>query len=186
MKKLLLFVLFALVLASGFHTETSSEPIQYPFDSITIVSAFKFDITFDADPAVDSFLHGFVTNGETATVYVGNLTFASGGASAGDSMILIVTNAVGTDVLKWIINSYSLQPDLTKQYEFSSHITVDPEIGIVKEPDSVWLMATLFEYSPSSFALKDNMGTTYPMVEDSLEIETDLDIVIAAYTEDGE
>ena len=51
----------------------SAESLSYPFDSITIVEAKKFDILIPANVPEGSLLYGKVEAGDTFTVYIASI-----------------------------------------------------------------------------------------------------------------
>jgi hypothetical protein len=181
LRKLLL--LFALTLSFTLFAipEAEAADLEYPFDSITIVSAYKFEVAVDAAPGAESFLYGQVLVDEILTVYVGVLEMILDETLSCASMIVIVTTPGGVDVCRWIINSYALLGTDHEMWQFASHITIDPAIGVVKDLGIASQSATVNLIAAATYEFQDNLGATYAMVPGTLLVEPTLDIVIAAY-----
>lgn len=187
MKKWLI-VAFTLLTLSILKTTTAS-PITYPFESITIKSAYTFNVEIAQPIDEASFLYENTAVGEQVSVYVGELEFVENNEAHKDSSYLIVvTNEAGDDLVRWLINSYSKKEE-GETFEFSSHKTIVPGIGVQKthEDDPSTAKVTITEVdvetNTSNYQLTDNTHKTYDMIPSSLEIEDDLSIVISTYNE---
>lgn len=184
MKKfyLLLSIFISLFMINSF--TSSAETVSYPFDSITIISAFTFEVEVAEAPNENSFLNGYVDAGETISIYVGELKYMyNGNEVEASESIIIVTNEDGTDIARWLINSFSRE-DNERTYQFSSHITIDPNVGVVKSDDYNNTKEAIVYISNSNiYDFTDNTDTTYSMIEDSLISEPSLNIVISVYDE---
>ncbi|MDO9628445.1 MAG: hypothetical protein Q7I99_00975, partial [Acholeplasmataceae bacterium] len=78
MKKILVTFLFVF-LCLGIKVNSiyaADEVITYPFDQITIVEAFHFNVSVDTLPSEDSILFGLVEVNDIINVYIGILEFA--------------------------------------------------------------------------------------------------------------
>jgi len=173
--------IFTLFILNGFST---SADVSYRFDSITITSAYTFDVVCTETPHENSFLYEHVLPGDTLSVYVGQLKFMYDGyeVEASDS-IMIITNEEGIDIARWLINSWSLESD-GETSTFSSHITIDPDFGVVKTIDDFAPYAAVFASNDHFFQLIDHTNTTYTMVPDTYFLETNLNIIVSAYVEE--
>ena len=182
MKKLLIAILLVL---GAFHFsifDLKAETLEYPFDEIRIVEAFKFDILITEIPNDNSMLKDYVEINDVITIYIGSLLMVEqGGESTNPTTIMIVTTADDVDLARWIVNSGSWS-ETEHNLEFSNHIQINPTIGVVKD-----LSITLIQIgyrlviADNSYTFIDNVGDQYPMIEDSYVLETDLNIVISAY-----
>jgi hypothetical protein len=103
------------------------------------------------------------------------------GVQSMESKIVIVTNDLGVDLARWIVNSYYWYGVDNERFEFSSHIQIDPLIGVVKNLDMAWQLAIVEKLAAESYWLLDNLSQVYPMIADTYEYMPDLDIVISAY-----
>ncbi len=158
----------------------AEETISYPFDSVTITSAYKFNVEINEIPNESSFLNGHVEAGEMVTIYVGQLKYMYDGAEVlASESIIIVTNEAGTDIARWLINSYTVTENGFNAY-YSSHITIDPTVGVVKTVDDNAYSAGIIEEN-SVYQFVDNQDTAYQMVDGSFVVEDNLNIVISAY-----
>jgi len=162
--------------------QTRADSITYPFDSIKITSAYKFDIEIEGAPTAGSLLEGSVIDGDILTVYVGELEYYQDGSVVSASpSILIVTDALGNDLASFLINSYALQDPL-ESFSYGSWITIDPEVGVIKD-----FTVPLFEVSvihmllTDIYQFQDDAGTIFPMIPGTFVSETGLDILISAY-----
>lgn len=162
-----------------------ADTITYPFDSITIVSAYRFEVICDETPDVSSYLYGHVNSGEKIFVYAGDIILSSEFNNS-PSNIVIITNEADEDICAWIINSYSNNPEVKETFSFSSHITIDPVVGVIKNLNDFTYQAVIEKTSSNecTFTAQNWVGTishTYTMVADSYVEETELNIVISAY-----
>lgn len=165
-----------------------AEEIIYPFDSIKIISAFTFDVECTDAPIEDSYLYDYVEEGETISVYVGKIIFE--GQENSSSSIVIITNEANEDIARWIINGGGYNTDtLEEGFSFSSHITVNPTVGIIKNFDNFTYLAEVSRNHGTdvcTFTAKHWNGTvygTYTMIVGTFEEITDLSIVISVYEE---
>ena len=188
MKKLVLIFLMLLFGLQIRSLNLFAEDIYYPFDSITIVEAFKFDVTITTEPDPLSLLYGHVAINDVITIYVGTLEFIDNGTpSSGSANVLIVTGADGTDIVRFLINSYSYYPDVSRTYSFASHIMIDPLIGVHKDMSmESQTMIVMEDIVNNSFEFVDNKGLQLSALLGTYEHETGLSIQISAYTEVGE
>jgi hypothetical protein len=159
--------------------------ISYPFDSIRVTSAFKFNIFIDSIPAANSVLFGHVNAGESLTVYIGQLEFVYNGAPAqGSNSIIMLTNATGEDFCKWLVNSSGSDNSTYSGETFASWITIDPKVGVIKDFTGDLLQISYMHYlATNTFTFTDNTSANYNMIPGSYVNEPGLDIVISAYKE---
>lgn len=73
MKKVLLSLFMVTLFSMLYDKVVLAENLSYPFDSITIVEAKKFDILIPANVPERSLLYGKVEAGDTVTVYVASI-----------------------------------------------------------------------------------------------------------------
>jgi hypothetical protein len=187
MKKILLLSALILTVLATKTVFVQADDLIYPFDSITIVEAFKFDVTLTADPAVDSLLEGFALSGDVLTVYVGTLDFVLDGVPAsGSSQVLIVTDDLGNDIARFLINNYSYYEGVSQSWGFASHILIDPAVGVFKDLDMLNLglkeLVIFRDIVAGTYKLVDNMGMECLEVSGTFQSETGLSIVISAYS----
>ncbi|HBG33031.1 MAG TPA: hypothetical protein DDW82_04875 [Acholeplasmataceae bacterium] len=162
--------------------ETNAETLEYPFDEIRIVEAFKFDIIILSVPDDLSLLKDHVEINDVLTVYVGTLVLVQDGiANSSQTHMMILTTSSDIDLARWIVNSGSWT-DIEEWLEFSNHIQINPEIGVVKDL-SIPLIQIGYRknITLNTYTFYDNTGNDFPMVPGSLEIETGLSIIISAY-----
>jgi hypothetical protein len=166
------------------------DTVVYPMDSITITSAFTFDVEVKQEPSTESYLYGKVNPGEILSIYVGELEFKYE-QYTDESQILIVTNEAGEDIIRWITNGGSNYNNIWKS-EFSSHITVDPNVGVVKTNDDlgaykayVKIINTHLE-ADRNYLFIDDTATIYEMIPNTLQEEHNLSIVISTYVDPTE
>ena len=162
--------------------ETKAETLEYPFDEIRIVEAFKFDIIILSVPDDLSLLKDHVEINDVLTVYVGTLVLVQDGiANSSQTHMMILTTSNDIDLARWVVNSGSWS-DTEEWLEFSNHIQINPEIGVVKDL-SISLMQIGYRknITLNTYTFYDNTGNDFPMVPGSLEIETGLSIIISAY-----
>ncbi|MGE4321157.1 MAG: hypothetical protein AB7E61_06895 [Acholeplasmataceae bacterium] len=102
---------------------------------------------------------------------------------AGSPSMMIVTNQNNEDILRWLINS-GQYGDTTIDQSYASWILIEPLLGVVKDL-SVEQMEVSFHYDMilETYAFIDNTGLSFPMNDNSLVEENDLDIIISAYME---
>lgn len=184
MKKIVSLLLLCYLIFVFNSAFINCETYDYPFESIRITEALKFNIMVEEEPAESSYLHGKVQAGDTLAVYVGVIEmFNPGIAQSNLSRIVILSDADNNDLLRWIVNS-GMWSDTTESLEFSSHIQIDPEFGVRKDltlpPIHVNLIRNL---TTDSCTFIDDVGTEYAMIPGSYEFATGLDILIAANAE---
>lgn len=185
MKKIVLLAVFFISIFSVQGTTSRAEEIVYPFDSITIVSAFTFDILIEELPAEESVLFGHVTAGETIAVYVGNLEFVFEGEPVqGSGSIIILTNENDEDFVAWLLNSGGSGDGGAYDAQFGSWITIDAEVGVVKDLSDGMTEVGYSKSATDEFTFKDNLNVQYPMVVGSYVLEESLNITISAYVEE--
>ena len=187
-KILILFTLIAstfVVFSLKAHAE---DVLTYPFDSIRIVSAFKFDILIEEEPLADSIFYGQVALDEVVTIYVGNLEFIFEGVPvSGSDSIMIVTNEAGVDIARWLINSGSSDLETYRNESFASWITINPTIGVIKDFTGLTISIGYTEdLITHAYTFKDNLEKEYTMITDSFVSEEGLDILISAYVAEDE
>jgi hypothetical protein len=132
MKKILvIFALFLFTILTKTVSVHAEDPLVYPFDSITIVEAFKFNVEVTVSVDADSLLYGLVEVGEILTVYIGTLDFVLDGVpSSGSSKVLLISNTLGTDLVRFLVNNYSFYEGISQSWGFASHILIDPAVGV--------------------------------------------------------
>lgn len=184
-KTLILFMLVFSIFALFKMDSNAEEILTYPFDSIRIVSAFKFDILIEEEPLETSFLYGQVELNETITIYVGNLEFIFEDQPVqGSGSIMIVTNTLGVDIAAWLNNSGSSDLETFRSEFYGSWITIDPNVGVIKDLNGTQFSIGYIENLVThDFKFVDNLNNEFLMVDGSLVNEEDLDILISAYVE---
>jgi len=184
------FLILFLLLAGGLHLhafEVHAETLEYPFDEIRIVEAFKFEIVITQTPNALSIFFDVVQVNDVLTVYIGTLVLVDQGVeNQSQTKILILSTAEDVDLARWIINSGSWS-ETEEWLEFSNPIQINPTIGVVKDL-SIPLIQIGYrkDVVNTTFTFYDNTGALFTMVEDSLVIETGLSILISAYVPVGE
>jgi len=186
MKKMMLFGMLCisfLLLQSG--NIQAEEQITYPFDSIKIVSAFTFDVLIETEPAEESILYGNVGIDEIFTVYVGNLEYVYDGESVlGSESIIILTNEDDEDFVAYLVNSYNSDLTTYQSFSYGSWITIDPEIGIIKDFSGTTIEVGYDKFiETNEFVFIDNLDVEYNMIPNTYLMEESLDILISAYVE---
>jgi hypothetical protein len=187
MKKIIL--IFTLIIL-GFQIQAinaTAEDIVYPFDSITIIEAFKFEVQVTTPLSSDSLLYDLVAVDDILTIYVGTLEFVENGVPAsGSANVLIVTNEDGEDLVRFLINSYTYYPDVSRSWGFASHILIDPLVGVYKDMTIIGLgikeMSVFENITAGTWSFFDNKGLEMTALPGTYELETGLSIQISAYT----
>ena len=164
-----------------------AENLSYPFESITITEAKTFEIVIPEGLSEDSLLYGLVEQGETITVYVATIVMQEigGGVNPSSSTVLILTNAEDEDLIRFIVNSAYNVIDVESYQSFASHILIDSTMGVYKDMDLVDSNLGIQEitvhhvFQDDQLSLIDNTGLVIPMVENSYQFESDLNIVIS-------
>lgn len=180
MKKLSLLLMLLVLMCSMTTVNADQDVLVYPFDSITITRAFHFKVTIDQEVSTESYLYGHVVVGEEVDIFVGYLVFENGGANAGESQILIVTNEAGEDLARWVINSTWLQVNGYYYSEYSNHIQIDPNVGVHKDL-TIPLKQIGVTYDPDikDGYMKDNTSMIFNSIDDTYVYEEGLSIVIS-------
>jgi len=189
-KGLLLIFLMIFTFTSGIVKESNAEIISYPFDSITIVEAYTFDVIVPSDITTNSLLYSVTTEGETLTIYVGVLEFVlDGEISSGSSTVLIVSNELGEDLFQFLVNNYSYNEGVKTTWGYASHILIDPEVGVYKDftvlEDGFQELGIIHDLVLDTWTFVDNEGIQIPQIAGTYFSETGLDIVISAYSGGG-
>jgi len=188
MKKVIL-MFFMLILGFQFYSlNVFAEDIYYPFDSITIIEAFKFDVQVTTAVNEESLLYGNVNIDEVLTIYVGSLDFiANGVPSSGSAHILIVSDSDGIDIARFLINNYTYYPDVSRSYGFASHILIDPLVGVHKDMSiQSQELVVIEDIANNTWEFRDNKGLAFLGIADTYVLETGLSVQISAYTEVGD
>ena len=185
-KILILFTLIASTFVVFSLRSNAEDTITYPFDSISIVSAYKFDILIDEEPLENSLFYGQVVLDEVVTIYVGQLEFIfEGNPVSGSDSIMIVTNASGVDLARWLLNSGSSDLVTYRSQSYASWITINPTIGVIKDFTGTQMSIGCSQDLVSlSYTFFDNLGKEYTMIPESFVSEEGLDIVVSAYVEE--
>jgi len=188
MKKILILLTIIFSVFFTFSIQTQADEIYvYPFDSIRITSAFKFEILVEEEPLEPSILFGQVAAGENITIYVGYLEFIfEGQPSSGSGSMMIVTNQDGVDIAAWLINSGSSDLETFQSESYASWITIDPNVGVIKDFTGLTVeIGYKKNMITDQYTFFDNTNKEYSMVVDSFVLELDLDILISAYVEEA-
>jgi hypothetical protein len=178
--------------------------IEYPFESIRIVEAKRFQVKVPDTIVNTSLFFPDVAVGETLNVYIGSLTLVQGEenlqealnidtvqnnpippAPSNQTTMVVVSTEDGTDLAQFIINSYSR----TNEYEtfsFAWHILINPTIGVYKDLEKLSNpkeLSLTYTFAGETWEFRDDKQTLYPTVENSYTLETNLDVIVAAYIE---
>lgn len=183
MKKLLLTLCLGLsIILFRAPMARAEDVITYPFDAITITSAISFQIEITALPETTSILYDAVVVGNVLTLYIGTIVYTMESVETEGGSILIVTDEEGEDILAWIVNSYGTDLTTYKLYDYASWITVDPAIGVIKDFTGDLMEVSIEEDLISGdYTFIDNADTSWTMLDGTLLVEEDLEIVISAY-----
>lgn len=185
MKKISMFFILSMFLIMITSKLTLAETISYPFDTITIVEAKKFKIVIPDDLEETSLLYGLVQPGDIITVYLGELALKDIDSShTSDSVVLILTDELDNDVIRYLINNFRQSIGIEMFYGFASHILIDASMGVYKDMDVIEDMqeiSVVHTIASNSLVLIDNNGLEIPMIEGSFEQETDLNTIISVY-----
>lgn len=184
MKRLTLLLFTVLSLGILSCNSIQAETYEYPFDSITITSAFQFQVTLTEEPNENSILYGNVSQGETFTVYVGSLEFmADGTLTEGSGSIMILTDSDDNDFARWLINSQNSSGAYIT-HSFGSWIQINPTLGVVKDLTNPQKeIGYRVNQDSTEFIFEDDLNMLYPMVTDSYVLLEDLNIQVSAYEE---
>lgn len=178
--------------------------IEYPFESIRIVEAKRFQVKVPETIVNTSLFFPDVAVGETLNVYIGSLTLVQGEENLQEALnidtvqnnpippaptnrttMVVVSTEDGTDLAQFIINSYSR----TNEYEtfsFAWHILINPTIGVYKDLEKLSNpkeLSLTYTFANETWEFRDDKQTLYPTVENSYTLETNLDVIVAAYIE---
>ena len=183
--RILFTIIFSLVFTFSIQTQ-ADEVLIYPFDSIRIISAYKYDIIIEEEPLEASILYGGVAIGETVTIYVGFLEFILNGEPAsGSGSMMIVTNEAGVDIAAWLINGWGSDLETYEGGSYASWITIDPNVGVIKDFTGLTIeISFMHNLLTDQYTFIDNTSHEYPMIADSFVSETELDILVSAYIEE--
>jgi len=186
-KILILSVMLLSMFRTGFYS-AQAEELAYPFDSIHLTGASHFQVTVPAELSTESLLYPNVESGDILNIYMGTLELWQLDASASSpTSMLVVSNALGVDLHRFLINNYGLQDGVSQGWGFASHILIDPEVGVVKDLDI--LAAGIHEFGIihdlvlDTWSFLDDKACVMPAMADTFSTETGLDIIIAAYVE---
>lgn len=189
MKKTLVVIFLALLSFSYiFFNRISADTVSYPFDSITIVEAFTFDVTVPNTITEDSLFYGLVEENDILSIYVGTLVFVLDGVEVqGSSRVIIVSDNGGNDLFQFLINGYSYQEGISEAFGFASHILIDPEVGVYKDltllDAGIQELSVIHDLQSDTWSFLDNDGIEMPVVPDTYASESGLSIIISAYEE---
>ncbi|PKL01398.1 MAG: hypothetical protein CVV56_02005 [Tenericutes bacterium HGW-Tenericutes-1] len=185
MKKIIIMLLFVVFGFNFRALDLFADDIYYPFDSITIIEAYKFDVQVTTPLDSESLLFPSVELNDILTIYVGTLEFiAEGVPSSGSSTILIVSDADGNDLARFLVNNYGYTPGVSRNWGFASHILIDPLVGVHKDMSIISQELIVIEnIADGTWSFIDNKGTEILALVGTYEIETGLSIQISAYTE---
>lgn len=190
MKKVLLSLFMVTLFTMLYNKVVLAENLSYPFDSITIVEAKKFDILIPANVPEGSLLYGKVEAGDTVTVYVASIQMKDiGSQNSSESVVLILADETENDIIRYIINNYLTDLEVFVNYQFASHILIDSTMGVYKDMELIDNMQQITVHhilSTNTLTLTDNAGLEIPMIPNSYELQTDLEIVISVNTRNQE
>ena len=188
MKKLfVLFVFSFMMMGIGMlklHAE--EDIITYPFDQIVIIEAYRFDIEITETPVLGSFFVDLVQVGDIITVYVGTLRFDDeNDPGLFESSMIVLKDEEDHVLLSYLNNSFSTDLTTYKEYGYGNWITIDPEVGVVKNflTSLHYELTVYYEIVLDRYSFIDNMQVSYPMVLNSYQYEPNLNIIIEAYQE---
>ncbi|MFH0993131.1 MAG: hypothetical protein V1761_02145 [bacterium] len=186
MKKLLLLGAFLTCLFLTQSFDLRADTISYPFDSIRIVSAYRFDIEIATAPDPTSILYAGSEVDDILTVYVGALEYMNDGEIvSGSDSILIITDAEDETLVAFLINSFSTDLLTYAQYSYASWITINPEVGVIKDFTVALFELTVYhDLTLGTYKLIDNATSEFSMVSGSYLEEPVLDILISAFVEE--
>ncbi|MCX5775754.1 MAG: hypothetical protein NTV44_05310 [Firmicutes bacterium] len=186
-KILILSVMLLSMFRTGFYA-AQAEELAYPFDSIHLIEAEHFQVTVPANLSTESLLHTSVASGDVLNIYMGTIElWADEVAASTTTSMIVVTNALGVDLHRFVVNDYAFQEGVSKTWGFASHILIDPEVGVVKDLDI--LAAGLHEFiithdlALDTWSFEDDKDCVMPAMTGTFASETGLDIIIAAYVE---
>lgn len=183
MKKVLLSCILLIIVVLFSNKMVFAEDLSYPFDTITIVEAKKFDIVIPANVAETSLLYGKVEANDLVTVFIARIVMKEIGSEVtSESTVLILSDAEETDILRYLINNFYQEIGVQMSYGFASHILIDSTMGVFKDMsliDQMKEIGVTHMIATNELKLIDNTGLEIPMVENSFELRTDLNMVIA-------
>jgi len=159
-----------------------AETLVYPFDAITIVSATAFDAEVPAGlPSGSRF--AALPAGSLLHVYMGEIVLHGiGDAADSESHVLIVTDAAGADLFRFVINHYSLDEKVSRTWSFASHITIDPKVGVVKDgaqSDGFFSFHVRESLVDGGWVFLDEHGAVFATVPGTIRTRTGLDETIS-------
>ncbi len=185
MKKLLLLGAFLTCLFLTQSLDVRADTISYPFDSIRIIAAYRFDIQISTAPNPTSVLYDHAEIDDILTIYVGTLEYMNDGEIVGGSdSILIITTAEDENVVAFLVNSFSTDLTTYEQHSYASWITINPEVGVIKDfTVDLFELTVYHDLTLETYQLIDNAASEFDMMAGSYFEETDLDILISAFVE---
>lgn len=186
-KILILSVMLLSMFRTGFYS-AQAEDLSYPFDSIHLIEASHFQVTVPANLSTESLLYPTVESGDILNIYMGTIElWADEVAATATTSMIVVTDELGVDLHRFVVNNYAYYEGVSKTWGFASHILIDPEVGVVKDMDL--LAAGLHEFVITHdlvldvWSFEDDKDCLMPDMTASFVTETGLDIIIAAYVE---
>jgi hypothetical protein len=186
MKKVILSSFLILLTALFFNKMVFAENLSYPFDTITIIEAQKFEIVIPEGVSETSLLYGKVETGQTITVFIANIVLQEiESTQSSNSLVLIMTNDQNEDVIRFLINNMSQDIGVEIYYGFASHILIDSTMGVYKDMtliENIQEISIHHDIINNQITLTDNVGMVIPMVVGTYEIQTNLNIVISVNT----
>lgn len=190
MKKVMLSFVFLALFSILFNKMVLAENLSYPFESITIVEAKKFDILIPDTITTESLLFGKVETGDVVTVFVATIMMKEiDSTNEHGSYVLIMSNDAELDIVRYLINNFYQDPGVIMEFGFASHILIDATMGVYKDMsliDNMQQITVRHVIAGDVLTLIDNTGLQIPMIENTYEFQTNLDIVISVNTPDAE
>lgn len=186
MKKVMLSLVFITLCSILFNKVVLADNLSYPFESITIVEAKKFDILIPNTITSESLLYGKVEAGDTVTVYIATIMMKEIGSTIEHpSYVLIMADDTEQDFVRYLINNFYQDPGIIMEFGFASHILIDATMGVYKDMELIENMKQIgvrHVIAGDELTLIDNTGLEIPMIENSYEFQQDLNIVISVNT----
>ena len=186
-KILILSVMLLSMFRTGFYS-AQAEELSYPFDSIHLIEAEHFQVTVPANLSTESLLYPTVGSGDILNIYMGTIElWADEVAASATTSMIVVTDDLGVDLHRFVVNNYAYYEGVSKMWGFASHILIDPEVGVVKDLDI--LAAGIHEFiivhdlALDTWSFEDDKDCVMPAMAGTFASETGLDIIIAAYVE---
>jgi hypothetical protein len=190
MKKVMLSFVFIALFSILFNKVVLAENLSYPFESITIVEAKKFDILIPSTITTESLLFGKVESGEVVTVFIATIVMKEiGSTDEHSSYVLIIADDEELDIVRYLINNFYQDPGVIMEFGFASHILIDSTMGVYKDMsliDHMQQITIRHVIAGDVITLIDNTGLQIPMIENTYELRTNLEIVISVNTPEAE